>query len=280
EIIFFIFIVGGSFNIFSRTNAIEAAFGSLSGKLANREVYLIPVLMLFFGILGGSIGMFEETLPFILILVPLMIKIGFDSITGIAVILVSISTGFTAAFINPFTIGVAQGIAEVPIFSGMGTRFIFWLIFMSISIAYVMIYANKVKKNPEKSLMYEEDLKREKVTETQPSFTPRHALILTILGLLIVVLAIGVMKFDWYLQEISAAFLIMGLVVGFVDRKRVNQMFEDFTKGCQDLVLGSLVIGFAYGAIYTLENSNTIDTILHAFSSLLSGSTPVLAARS
>src|SRR5699024_8544432 len=112
HIIFFIFIVGGSFYIFRSTHAIEGALGSISSKVMGKEIYLIPIVMIFFGLAGATFGMFEEAFPFILVLVPIAIKLGFDSIVGTAMVLVGVSSGFTAAFTNPFTIGVAQGIAD------------------------------------------------------------------------------------------------------------------------------------------------------------------------
>ncbi|MDY0393564.1 hypothetical protein RWE15_02810 [Virgibacillus halophilus] len=146
SIIFFIFIVGGAFGILNATKAIEAGLASVSAKMAGKEIFLIPVVMVLFALGGGTFGMSEETIPFILILVPLAMKMGFDSLVGAGMVIIGSCAGFTAAFLNPFTVGVAQGIAELPLFSGMGFRFIVWLIFVGFSIAYVMIYANKVKK--------------------------------------------------------------------------------------------------------------------------------------
>ncbi|WP_429338726.1 YfcC family protein [Ornithinibacillus bavariensis] len=272
-IIFFIFIVGGSFGIFRATNTIEAAFGSITKKLAGKELVLIPVIMLFFAICGGTWGMAEEAIPFILIAVPLAMMLGFDSITGTAMILASVYAGFGSAFMNPFTVGVAQGIAGLPTFSGMGVRFVFWLIFVGVTIAYVMLYARKVKKDPTKSLMYEEDLKREINHELmqQQTLTKRQMLILAVLVLTLIGLALGVILEGWYIPEIASLFLIMGIVVGIIGKLRVNQMAEAFVKGCEELVMGALIVGFAYGILIILQDSNTIDTILYGISNLVAG---------
>jgi uncharacterized ion transporter superfamily protein YfcC len=272
-IIFFIFIVGGSFGIFRATNTIEAAFGSITKKLAGKELILIPVIMLFFAICGGTWGMAEEAIPFILIAVPLALMLGFDSITGTAMILAGVYAGFGSAFMNPFTVGVAQGIAGLPTFSGMGVRFVFWLIFVGVTIAYVMVYARKVKKDPTKSLMYEEDLKREVNHELiqQQTLTKRQILILAVLVLTLVGLALGVILEGWYITEIAALFLIMGIVVGIIGKMRVNQMAEAFVKGCEELVMGALIVGFAYAILIVLQDSSTIDTILYSISNLVAG---------
>ena len=270
EIIFFIFIVGGAFGILNATKAIETGLANVSAKMAGKEIYLIPVVMLLFALGGGTFGMSEETIPFILILVPLAIKMGFDSLVGAGMVIVGSCAGFTASFMNPFTVGVAQGIAEIPLFSGMGIRFIIWLIFVAFSIAFVMIYAKKVKKNPETSLMYEIDKRRTMDdAEHDPiimQLTPRHAIIIGLLFLTIIGLAIGVTYFDWYIMEIASLFLLMGVIAGFVAKLRVNQIAESFVDGCRELVVGALVVGMAYGILVVLEESNTIDTILYSLS--------------
>lgn len=273
SIIFFILIVGGAFGILLETKAIDAMLGKLTTMLGDKEIYLIPIFMLFFAIGGATFGMSEEAIPFMLILVPLAIKIGFDSMTGAAIVLIGAHAGFTAAFINPFTVGVAQSIAEVPLFSGMGVRIVFWFIFVGISIGYVMLYAKKIKKDPEKSLMYKDDQKNflgMDIQNQEARLSFRHILIIIVLGLTLIGLALGVTLLDWYVNEIAALFVIMGLLVGFIGKMKLNQIAENFIKGCESLVLGALVVGFAYSILIVLENSNTIDTILHFSSTLIS----------
>ncbi|MUK90192.1 putative basic amino acid antiporter YfcC [Ornithinibacillus sp. L9] len=272
-IIFFIFIVGGAFGILRATNTLEGAFGSLSKRLAGKELLMIPAIMLFFAIAGGTFGMAEEAIPFVLILVPLAIMMGFDSITGTAIVIVGVYVGFGSAFMNPFTVGVAQGIAGLPTFSGMGVRFIFWFIFVAVSIIYVMMYARKIKKDPTKSIMYKEDLQRKIDPEVmnQQSLTKRQAVILGVLVLTIIGLALGVILQGWYITEIAALFLVMGVVVGIIGKLKVNQIAEAFVKGCEELVTGALIVGFAYAILTILQDSNTIDTILYGVSSVVSG---------
>lgn len=271
-IIFFIFIVGGSFGILNATRAIEAGLASVSAKMAGKEIFLIPVVMVLFALGGGTFGMSEETIPFILILVPLAMKMGFDSLVGAGMVIIGSCAGFTAAFMNPFTVGVAQGIAELPLFSGMGFRFIVWLIFVGFSIAYVMIYAIKVKKNPEKSMMYQVDQQRDLDTTAQQealTINMRQSIIIALLMFTIIGLAIGVTFFDWYITEIAGLFLLMGIIAGLVAKLSINQIAEAFVKGCGELVVGGLVVGMAYGILVVLQDSNTIDTILFSVSNLI-----------
>ncbi|UJL46877.1 YfcC family protein [Virgibacillus sp. NKC19-16] len=273
EIIFFIFIVGGAFGILNATNALQGAFGSLSRMLSGKELLLIPITMTAFAIGGATFGMAEETIPFILILVPIAMMVGFDSMVGTAMVLVGVYAGFTAAFMNPFTVGVAQGIAGLPTFSGMGVRAVFFVIFLAVSILYVMLYARKVKKDPLKSIVYEEDQKRDVQLNLsdQPAMTKRHGMIVGVLILTVIALALGVTLEGWYMREIAGLFFLMGIVIGLIAKMRVNEIATSFLKGCEELVLGALVVGFAYGILFVMQETNTIDTILYAISSLVAG---------
>src|SRR5699024_5445582 len=133
-------------------------------------------------------------------------------------------------------------------------------------ITYVMIYARKVSKQPMKSIVFEEDKKREIDTKEIEAhkLTKEQGLSLVILGVTLITLAFGVIRFDWYITEISALFVIMALVIGLTNDLGFNGTTKSFVRGCEELVVGALVIGFAYGALVILEESNTIDTILYA----------------
>src|SRR5690625_2985856 len=271
-IIFFIFIIGGAFGIFRATGALDGAIGSISKRMGGKEILLIPVLMIFFALGGAIFGMAEETIPYVMIITPLAFMLGYDSIVGAGIVLVGAAAGFTSAFMNPFTIGVAQGIAELPIYSGLATRIVFWLIFVGVAITYVMWYANKIRKDPTKSIMYEEDKKRSTAEPTnQETMTGRQGVIIGVLVLTIFGLAFGVIQYDWYIKEIAGLFLLMGIVMGFVARMSLNEMAESFVKGCELLVLGALVVGFAYGILVVLEDGQIMDTILHGLASAVSG---------
>ncbi|MFA1822306.1 YfcC family protein [Virgibacillus oceani] len=272
-IIFFIFIIGGAFGIFRATGALDNAVTSVTTKMNGKEFYLIPVLMVFFALGGAVFGLAEETIPYIMIITPLALLLGYDSLVGAGIVLGGAAAGFSAAFMNPFTIGVAQGIAELPIYSGLVPRIIFWLIFVGITIAYVMLYARKINKDPTKSLMYEEDKqKRKQVEEVErKELTTRQGIILGILVLTVFGLAFGVIEFGWYITEIAGLFFLMGILMGIVAKMKVNSIAENFVKGCETLVMGALVVGFAYGILAVLQDGRIMDTILYALSNAVSG---------
>jgi len=168
HIIAFIFIIGGAFWIFNHTKAIDVGVGSflsLMRKMQNVKafknidlnIFVIICIMLLFSLFGAIFGMSEETIAFVIIFIPLSISMGYDSIVGMAMCYLAAHVGFSGAMTNPFSIGIAQGLANLPTFSGLEYRFICWLIFTVLGIIFVLLYAAKVKKNPKFSPMYELD---------------------------------------------------------------------------------------------------------------------------
>lgn len=270
DVIFFILIIGGAFGILNATKAIDSALIWIAHKTEGKELIIIPIAMTFFSLGGATFGMSEETIPFVLIFIPLALRVGFDSIVGVAMVLVGVYSGYAGAFLNPFTIGVAQGIAELPLFSGIGFRIGVWFLFTAVSIAFVMIYAKKIQKNPARSSMHEIDKSYQLEPAESVSLSVKQILIIVIFLLTIVGLAVGVILYDWYITEIASLFLLMGIISGIIYRMRINQIAEKFVEGSKDIVVAALSVGLAYGILVALEDSFTIDTILHFVSSWLS----------
>lgn len=280
EIIFFIFIVGGAFSVVQATGAIEAGLGKITKTMVGKERAIIPIIMIAFSLGGAIFGMAEETLPFIPIMVTLAIALGFDSITGIAMVLVGAGAGFAGAFLNPFTIGVAQGIAELPLFSGLGFRIVSYLCMTTLAIGFVYLYAGRVKKNPELSIMHDFDRTREDVLDLSvlKDFTIIDKSILMIVLATIGLLIFGVMKYQWYIQEISALFLGMAIVVALVSNLGLNGFAEKFVEGMASLAGGAMVVGFARAILVILTQGHILDTILYATSGAVSQLPSTLAA--
>ena len=168
SIIVFILIIGGAFWIMNKSKAIDTgimAFLRITKRLEHNKLIrkigvnniIITLVMILFSLFGSVFGMSEETIAFTLIIIPLAISMGYDSIVGVCMVYVAAHIGFSGAMLNPFTIGIAQGIAEIPLFSGIGYRAVCWVILTVIGIAFVLWYANKVKKNPTASIVYEDD---------------------------------------------------------------------------------------------------------------------------
>ncbi len=271
-IVFFIFIVGGSFFVVQKSGAIDAGIAAAVRKTSSKGILIIPILSVIFAFGGGIYGMAEECLPFIPALVILCISLGYDSMTGAAIALVATCSGFTGAFLNPFTVGVAQGIAQLPLFSGLGYRMIVFAVMVTITITFLILYCIKIKKNPEKSLMYEIDKKRDiKLDLANTEFTAQHKVILLTVLATFGLLVFGVLKYGWYIQEISGLFFGMAIVVGIISRRGLNQLADDFLEGCALLAYGALVVGLARGILVIFTDANVIDTIIWGMANAIQG---------
>lgn len=284
SIVFFTLIIGGAFKIINATGAIESGLAHVVRGMAGKEALIVPVLMAVFGLAGVSIGIAEEALIFIPMVVPLCLALGFDSITGTAIVLVGAGAGFAGGMLNPYTVGVAHGITGLPMFSGIGFRFIVFAVLITVSIIYVMRYAKKVKLNPTVSLMYDIDRniniieKNQDVLNKQQSMTNRQKVILIILLIGIIVIAVGVFKFGFYMVELGAIFLMMGVLSGFIGGLKLNEMADKFVAGAKDLLYAGLVIGIARSVLVVLESGNIIDTVVNGLASLIIGLPPTVSA--
>ena len=272
DIIFFIFIVGGSFAVVQDTGAIESGIGRITKSMAGKEKLLIPVLMIIFSIAGAIFGMAEETLPFIPIMVALALAMGFDSITGTGMILAGAGAGFSAAFMNPFTVGVAQGIAGLPLFSAMGFRLVMFSVMTTATIIYVYRYAGRVKENPQLSSMYEFDKKRDDTLDLDQirEVTNSDRMVLLTVGVTIILLVVGVMAWGWYILEMSGLFLGMAIVVSIFGKLGFNGFAESLTNGMAGMAGGALIVGFARAILVVLTEGSIMDTILYGAANMVS----------
>ncbi|WP_324825858.1 YfcC family protein [Sinanaerobacter sp. ZZT-01] len=278
-IIFFVLIIGGSFGIIQATGAIDAGIGSMVKKTKGKEKLVIPLLMFVFSIAGAILGSAEEMLPFYPIIISLAIALGFDSITGTAIVLLGAGAGFAGAFLNPFTVGIAQGIAGLPLFSGMWYRLICYGIILSVSVFYVYRYASKIQKNPELSLVYEADKKKINLQmEEIVTLNGRQKLVLLAFALGLIILSYGVVKLDFYVTELTAVFLIIGIVGGMIGGLSVNRIAETFVEGAKELVYGALVIGLATTVMVIMREGKIMDTLIFYLANMVKTLPPALSA--
>ncbi|MCS0591501.1 YfcC family protein [Massilia norwichensis] len=285
QIIGFVLIVGGAFAVVQKTEAIDTAIRSIARAHAHSKLVratIIPVFVTLFSLGGATFGMNEEVIPFILIFVPLALALGYDTITGVSIPFLGSQVGFGAAFLNPFNVGIAQGIAGVPVFSGMGYRLIVWAAATFVTIAFLMWYAARVKRNPALSPTYVLDQSRRQehpVVLADERMTGRHAAVLAIFALTLGAMVIGVVKYDWFIDEIAALFLAMAIVVGMVGRLGPDSWVASFMQGVKDLAPTALVIAIARATMVIARDAHIIDTMLHALMPLVASSHPVFAAQ-
>ena len=275
EIIAFIFVVGGAFGIVSRTGAISAGLSSLVNRLRGREAVMITIVMTAFAVCGATFGMAEEALPFVVVLVVVSLQMGFDPIVGVSMVVMGLYAGYSAGPLNPFNTGIAQGIADLPLFSGMGLRIILMLGALVIAVFFTVRHGQRYKKLgiDNTALLQEFSMQEER------SLNKVDVAILLILTSTIGILIFGVVKFGWYFSEISALFLAMGLIVGLIYRKgNLNQISRDFVAGAGEMATAAIFVGLSRAILVVMENGMIMDTVVYCLSLPLGKLNSVLAA--
>lgn len=285
-IIAFLFVIGGAFMIIQRTGAITASVQSLAVTFAEKprlQKFFIPVTMTIFSLAGGIFGMCEETMPFILIFIPLAMSLGYDSLVGTAIPFLGAAAGFAGSMLNPFTVGIAQGIAEIPLYSGLEYRILIWIISTVSMITFVMLYAAKIRKNPSLSPVYELDKARVfdagRSAESSTPLTSSHKYVLLAFVAAIILLVYGILAFGWYINEIAALFLGLGIVSGFVGKLTLNEMTDSFKAGARDMVGVALIIGTARAILVVAQDGKVLDVLLYYLASVITNFHPVVAAQ-
>lgn len=287
QIIGFVLIVGGAFAVLQKTEAIDSLIKSVARAHTHSRFVraaLIPVFVTMFSLGGATFGMSEEAIPFVLIFVPLAIALGYDTVVGVSIPFVGSQIGFASAFLNPFNVGIAQGIAGVPLFSGIGYRLIVWAMATIVTIAFLMWYAARIKRDPTLSPTYAMDQQRrgEHMAGFDASFdgmTGSHSAVLWIFLLSLAGMVVGVIQYGWGIDEMAALFLVMAIVIGKVGRLVADDFIASFMQGARDLVPTALVIALARGTVILARDAHVIDTMLHALMPLVQSSSPIFAAQ-
>ena len=265
-IIVFILVVGGAFWLLNATGAVEAGIQRFIVRIGKRDILVLVALTVLFSLAGAVFGMSEETIPFVGIVVPLVVSMGYDAFMGMLVVYVASNVGFSSAFLNPFTVGIAQGMADLPLFSGMGYRIFCWAFLTLLMVVFVWIYAKRTRKEPAVILSASE--------ESAMPLTKRQSWILVLLLLTVVALIVGVTCWDWYMPEITGLFLGMGIVCGIIAGFSANKIADELLAGARDILSAALVVGFASGIIVILQDGKVVDSILHEMQEGLDGSSP------
>lgn len=259
-IIVFILVVGGVFWLLNATGAVDAGIRRLIAGIGKKDKIVLLALTILFSLAGAVFGMSEETIPFVGIVVPLVLSMGYDAIMGLLVVYVASNIGFSSAFLNPFTVGIAQGMADLPLFSGMGYRLFCWGFLTILLCVFVVLYARKTRKAP-----------AEVETLSAQPLTARQTWILAVLFLTIVALVVGVTCWGWYMPEITGLFLAMGILCGIIAGFPAGRIADEIVAGAKDILSAALVVGLASGIIVILQDGKVVDSILHAMQSGLDG---------
>ncbi|MFI3795089.1 putative basic amino acid antiporter YfcC [Enterococcus hirae] len=281
-----ILVVGGAFGIIMRTGAIDAGIYAFISKTRGLERLALPLLFFAFSFGGATFGMAEEVIPFSMVMVPFVIALGYDSIVAVTVTYVASQVGNATSWMSPFSVAVAQGIAGIPVLSGATFRLIMWVVITALSAGYLMIYGEKIRKNPESSLTYKSDdyfrSHLKKTTDEKKAFMLGHKLILLEMLIVLVWIVWGVTQEGYYIPEIASQFFVMGLVAGIIavifklDGMRINDIASFFQSGAADLAGTAIVVGMAKGILLVLGGSDAsvpsaLNTILHGIGTALAG---------
>lgn len=271
DIVFLVIIVGGAFNIIIETGMFQSFAGRLTKVFSNKEVLIIPAFSTIFALACTTMGV-NTFIGFAPIAVIIARSIGYDAIVGVSMVALGGAIGFSTGTFNPFTTGVAQSLAGLPIFSGLGYRFICLVVFLIVTNIYIIWYAKKVKANPESSVVYEMEQENKKIEVSEKQHNKiegKHYLVLLIVIACFVLLVYGSQNWKWKLQENAAMFIWMGVLSGFAYGFGPSKIAEEFTKGARKLVYGALMIGMANGISLILTDGKILDTTVQYLGGLL-----------
>lgn len=273
QIIFFIIFAYSFVYMLIKNGTFDAVIGAILRRVGDRIALIIPVCMIAFGLLGSTMGLFEETYGLIPIFISIAVALGYDAIVGSSIVYLGVAVGFAAATINPFTIGVAQEVSGVPLFSGIEYRVLCFVVFMLVTLIYVWRYAKKIKGNPEKSILYGEKIEMVEVGSKEElmakSFTTVQKISCALFVFTIVMLVYGTVQLGWYINQIAALFIIMMLLIGIISKFSPNQIAEYFIEAAKDMMFGALIVGLSRAIPIILENAKIIDTIVYSLSQFL-----------
>lgn len=268
EIIIFILTVGAAFWVLNASGAVSAGISRFIVRVGTKDRLVICAITVFFSLAGAVFGMSEETIPFVGIVVPLMISMGYDAFMGMLTVYVAANIGFSAAFLNPFTVGIAQEMSGLPLFSGMAYRIVCWTVLTCALMAYTMHYAHKHRNNIQAS--------EARIQGGTPLGT-RHTIILCVLLATVILLIIGVTVCKWYMTEISALFLAMGIICGAVAGFSPNRIADEMVAGAKDILSAAMIVGLASGIIVLMQDSGLMERMLASLENGLNGSGPLAA---
>jgi uncharacterized ion transporter superfamily protein YfcC len=277
DIALFILVIGGFLGVTMKTGAIEAGIGTLVERMRGKERWMIPVLMSVFALGGTTFGMAEESLAFYALVITVMIAAGYDALTGAAIILLGCGIGVLGSTVNPFATGIASGIAGIPLSDGIVGRLVILIVGLAIGIFFVLRYADRVKRDPTKSVVH--DLKAENEArfraggEGATTMTGTQKAVLALFALAFVVMIYGVVPWEdigipfptwwWWFPEMTASFLLFAIIIGLVGRLGEGELTSTFVAGAGDLLGVALIIGIARGITVIMNNGQITDTILH-----------------
>ena len=276
DIAFLVFITFASVTFVIKSGAFDGAVAVLLKIFKGKtSLITIPIFMALIGLGSSTIGMFEEWLPFIPVFAAVYTGMGYDALVGLAVVAFGAGIGYSGAMMNPFTVGVAQGIAEVTYMSGSGFRIMCHAVMLVVGAAFIMRYASKVKDDAKNSYLYGTVVQDLTTSENAADvenlkFGIQQKLVLLDLVAAIAVVVTGVIKAGWYFSQICAVFIIMAIIAAIIMRWNLNKIGEMFAAGFTEATTAAMMVGIARGVKMVLTEGGIIDTVVNALTVPLS----------
>ena len=262
-ILVFVFLIGGAFGVLRATGAPDAAIGMMLDRLGHKPLWLIIGATSVFAVGSDTIGMAEEYIPFVPVLVALFVALGFDTVTAVGVLCIGYGVGYGAAILNPFTLFIAQEVAEVPQASGIGYRSVLLLVFLVVGIHHIWRYAKRVKDDPANSLVHDIAVPDEMQVTDHPVLDGRRKAVIAVTLATLVLLVVGIKVWGWYLMEMGALFVALSIALAAISGLGVDGTAKKFSLGAAELTTTALLIGFARAIQVVLEQGRVIDTIVY-----------------
>ena len=275
SIVFFIFIVFSSIYLVMNTGAIDASIAWMVRKTRAkpRSANITFIILMAVFMIWGSTGTlsYEEMIAFVPIFASLALAMGYDTVVGLAVSFVSVGIGFASATLNPFTIGVAQTISELPLFSGIGYRLLILLVMGGITIWWTLRYAAKVKADPSKSVVGDMDFGDLEFDEAKIDLemTAAHKRTLVIFLVAVIIAGYGLLRLHWYINQLAGLFIIMGILIGAANGYGPSRIAELYVQGMGKGVLSATIVGVARGILVILSEGKIVDTLIHGMAGVL-----------
>jgi uncharacterized ion transporter superfamily protein YfcC len=272
---FVIMLSAGAMTAVIATGAIDAGIHALVRRTGRYGIVFIPVIVFALGACGATFGMYEEAIPFILVITPLMLTMGFDSMSAVFVMYWSIAVGFACGITNPYTVAIGQALAGVPLYSGSTFRIGCFLVFMAITSLVVMRYAARVKRDPSRSLSAEEDVENRRRLRAAPEasaaapLTPRRSVALLLLLAGFLVLMVGLLRYEWGFVEIGALYFWIGIVVPLAGGLKVKEMIDRNIEGMRSVMIAVIMMSAAQIIYFILHDARILDTVLDFFAGYL-----------
>ncbi|WP_227935183.1 YfcC family protein [Alkalihalobacillus deserti] len=281
EIIFGGLMIGALFVVLERTGLLSLVLQKVIATFSKKRIFVIPAMMLPMAVFTTFTGAMELALIYVPIMIPLILKMGYDRFTATAMVLVSTSAGFSVALTAPATVGLAQRLSDLPLYSGIEYRAVILAVVVAIGVWYVWKYARKIERDATLGFLYGDGLDAQYINDEEEVITKvskRNMIAIAFLATGMGIMIYGLLNWGWYFIEIGGWYAFMSIVLGFICGMNASSIAEAFNEGFKKMIVAVVVIGLSRSISVVLQEGNILDTIVHGISEVVSGMPTALTA--